>query len=207
MGIVNFTYLRLEGVGQQRFLHAHTTSNFTIKNAQATALLNRAGRVIACAWIDVAFDGLSSLWVLESSTVSLLQQHLSLATRFARLRWKELAPVAIGCEILVPWLQERNSGLFTAHDLSLDILGLIDFEKGCYIGQEIVTRVHSRIKDHKKRLSWITTDFSQDNKTFLYSVDGKVLSVFDGMPAQTTHLNLENNSNRLAKSDDRGLWF
>lgn len=207
MATVNFTYWLLEGAGQQRFLNAHTTSNFTLKNAQATALLNGAGRVLACAWIEIAPDGLSSLWVLESSTVALLQQHLALAARFAKLRWKELEPVAIGCQILVPWLQDRNSGLFTAHDLSLDLLGLIDFDKGCYIGQEIVTRVHSRIKDHKKRLFWITTDFFQDNNSFLYSVGGKVLSVVDVMPAETTHLNLENDSSHQAKPHDKGLWF
>lgn len=207
MATLNFTYWLLEGAGQQRFLNAHTTSNFAIKNAQPTALLNGAGRVLACAWIDVASDGLSSLWVLESSTVPIVQQHLSLSTRFARLCWKELEPTPIGLSVLVPWLQERNSGFFTAHDLSLDLLGFIDFQKGCYIGQEIVTRVHSRITEHKKRLFWITTDFFQDNNNFLYSVGGNILSVVDAMPAQTTQLSLENHSIRQAKSDDRGLCF
>ena len=37
-----------------------------------------------------------------------------------------------------------QSEQFTPHMLNLDLLGAVDFEKGCYTGQEIVARTHYR---------------------------------------------------------------
>ena len=49
------------------------------------------------------------------------------------------------------WVDERNSGEFLPLDFNLDALGGVSFTKGCYPGQEIVTRIRHR--GHiKKRL-------------------------------------------------------
>lgn len=42
----------------------------------------------------------------------------------------------------IPWIGEAQSEKFTPHMLNLDLLDAIDFEKGCYTGQEIVARTH-----------------------------------------------------------------
>lgn len=39
---------------------------------------------------------------------------------------------------------QAQSEKFTPHMLNLDLIGAIDFEKGCYTGQEIVARTHYR---------------------------------------------------------------
>ena len=39
-----------------------------------------------------------------------------------------------------------NSELFTPHELNFDVNKRIDFEKGCYTGQEIIARMHYRAK-------------------------------------------------------------
>lgn len=43
-----------------------------------------------------------------------------------------------------PWLAQPLQEELTAHMASLDLLGGIDFDKGCYVGQEMVIRAHHR---------------------------------------------------------------
>lgn len=203
-----FSYWRLSGPGQKRFLQGCTTSDFSHKKECVTSLLNTQGRVLGCAWIALAADEKSSLWVLEKSTVPSLQQHLSLATRFARLRWEELLDHGpLGKYDFVPWLQERHSGLFTGHDLSLDILGMVDFDKGCYTGQEIFARVQARTRTHKKRLFWIETKFEPKKAHHLYYFRGHVLSVELLGSDRTNHQARPMNSMLLVKATDGGPLF
>lgn len=49
------------------------------------------------------------------------------------------------------WVDARNSGEFLPLDFNLDALGGLSFTKGCYPGQEIVTRIRHR-SHVKKRL-------------------------------------------------------
>lgn len=44
----------------------------------------------------------------------------------------------------MPWLTEALQEQLTVHMVSLDLAGGVDFEKGCYLGQEIVIRTHHR---------------------------------------------------------------
>lgn len=39
------------------------------------------------------------------------------------------------------------------HDANLDLLGGVDFDKGCYVGQEVVSRVHHRNSARKRIVS------------------------------------------------------
>ena len=41
-----------------------------------------------------------------------------------------------------------------AHDAMLDLLGAIDFKKGCYVGQEVVSRMHHRGTARKRIVPW-----------------------------------------------------
>ena len=45
---------------------------------------------------------------------------------------------------------EELSGLYTPHELSYDTTRRVDFNKGCYTGQEIVARMHYRAKNLPK---------------------------------------------------------
>jgi folate-binding protein YgfZ len=55
------------------------------------------------------------------------------------LRWR-LATVRAG----LPEIRPETHEAFVAQMLNLDLLGGIDFEKGCYTGQEIIARTHYR---------------------------------------------------------------
>jgi folate-binding protein YgfZ len=55
------------------------------------------------------------------------------------------------------WITDKSRDLFLPHDLSMTSLGAINFEKGCYTGQEIVARMEYRGKP-KYSLAVITTE-------------------------------------------------
>ncbi len=59
-----------------------------------------------------------------------------------------------------------------ALELNLDVYNGVDFEKGCYIGQEVTARMHWR-QAVKKRLTAITGDGLSSGDT-LYDMDKKV---------------------------------
>ena len=44
-------------------------------------------------------------------------------------------------------ISEENIGKFTPHELNYDVNNRIDFEKGCYTGQEVVARMQYRSKN------------------------------------------------------------
>ncbi|MCD6047940.1 MAG: hypothetical protein K0S08_1587 [Gammaproteobacteria bacterium] len=45
-----------------------------------------------------------------------------------------------------PWLCQKTMDLFRPHDLHLPELSIVNFQKGCYPGQEIIARTHYRGK-------------------------------------------------------------
>lgn len=46
----------------------------------------------------------------------------------------------------LPQLTATTQGKFLPHDLGLHRIGALDFQKGCYLGQEIIARIHYRAK-------------------------------------------------------------
>ena len=50
----------------------------------------------------------------------------------------------------IPQLSLKTQALFLPHHLNLPELGAVSFKKGCYLGQEIIARMHykSKIKKH-----------------------------------------------------------
>lgn len=73
-----------------------------------------------------------------------------LATTHSRDDWRAL-DIAAG----VPQVYAGTQGAFVAQMLNLDVLGAVSFDKGCYIGQEIVARAHyrGRVKRRMQRFS------------------------------------------------------
>ena len=57
----------------------------------------------------------------------------------------------------VPWLHPQTSGKFLPQELNLDRLGALSYDKGCYPGQEIITRLRYR-GQVRRRLSHVTTN-------------------------------------------------
>ena len=56
-------------------------------------------------------------------------------------------------------ISEQSVGKYLPQDLNYDLNGLVDFDKGCYTGQEIIARLHYRGKP-KRRLSLLSVNSS-----------------------------------------------
>lgn len=78
-------------------------------------------------------------------------QELDGADPLSDNRW-QLAAVDAG----LPELSAATSGLFVPQMLNLHRLGGIEFDKGCYPGQEVIARLHyrGRLTRHMMRLHW-----------------------------------------------------
>jgi len=44
------------------------------------------------------------------------------------------------------WISNEASGLYLPQELGMDLAGGVDFDKGCYLGQEIIARLHFKGK-------------------------------------------------------------
>lgn len=89
----------------------------------------------------------------------------------------------------IPTIYHNTQEVFVPHRLNLQLLGAISFDKGCYIGQEIIARMHykSTLKHHMY-LVQLNTALSVNPDTTLtdkngaeigkiidcYSADGKI---------------------------------
>ena len=72
-------------------------------------------------------------------------------------------------------ITQELSGLYTPHELNYQKTQRVDFEKGCYTGQEIVARMHYRAKNLPKiRLGQITKGVVQENMTIQTNLRKKV---------------------------------
>ena len=80
--------------------------------------------------------------------------------------------------VLSGWhfVNAQTSGAHTVHALGLEVLGFFNFEKGCYLGQEIVARMHYRGKV-KQRIYPFRLSKSLENTTGRDVCDGEGQSV------------------------------
>ena len=57
-------------------------------------------------------------------------------------------------DVMMGWLNitEETTNRYVPQEINLDLMGVIDFKKGCYPGQEVVTRVQNLVKKKKRML-------------------------------------------------------
>lgn len=95
-------------------------------------------------------------------------------------------------------LEFAETGQFTPQVLNHDLLGLVDFRKGCYTGQEIIARMHYRGKA-KRRL--FTLHSEQPVNTKLQGLESLYVSSAAGAA------NGKATVNRLLADSDGILWL
>lgn len=93
-----------------------------------------------------------------------------------------------------PTLTAETSNQFIAQFLNLDKLGAINFQKGCFPGQEIIARMHYRGKVTKRMLRLhisgemtitpgMELKLQSGEKTFTFNVINAAADVYEGMVA------------------------
>ncbi len=173
MGIAILTGV-WRGAEIERFVQSYTTRAYSelMEDQWVEALvLDRQGRVIATIALQ-KHGATEVVFAIPEALYGPLEAHLQIYCKMMRVEIKLqiIEGVTYTPKSFYPWLtQAQSSGIFTAHDLSADVLGLINFHKGCYLGQEIVARVQSRVTEHRKRLAMSCATHSCVDYTILYS--------------------------------------
>lgn len=69
----------------------------------------------------------------------------------------------------LPWITEVSSEQFIPQHLNLDHSEIIDFDKGCYPGQEVIARLHflGKVKKRMQRISYQNETKSLVGKTII----------------------------------------
>lgn len=104
--------------------------------------------------------------------------------------WTENKWHLANIEHRIPRLYPETSGRFLPHELNLITLNAVDFDKGCYTGQEIIARMHYRGKPKSHlALAHTVSDtlpqpnadfFSYDDETF--NIAGSIIDVVSTSP-------------------------
>lgn len=121
------------------------------------------GFVYRCGTDEARFELL--LHVEQTSLIDTIRQH-GVATE--RAHWN-LAEISSGLVHINIGMQET----YTPEILNYDLLGLVDFKKGCYTGQEIIARMHYRGKAKKRLYLGHIQDLSIDAQTTISDENGK----------------------------------
>ena len=164
---LSLTALHFEGGDAASFLQGYLTSDtakLTASAGQPTALTTLKGRVLANGWALATDSGVALLLEtsLSETTLSFLKKYLAFSkTKAATLDDTALAALLSSASLpglpaplepLEPQLVEHRFALVSApvsesflpQMLGLTELGAVDFNKGCYLGQEVVARAEHR---------------------------------------------------------------
>ena len=182
--------IQISGVDSAEFLQGQITNdiNFVSENKILTsAICNVKGRVLAVFRILRISSGF--LIFVNKSVAEKFKTHLEKYAVFFKTKIEFIDKAIDGIEIISEsdWklnciergfveITESISEVFTPHELNYQNLGLINFEKGCFTGQEVIARMHYRGK-----LKFSLVKFSVDERNllkeldFIFNKDGKKL--------------------------------
>lgn len=148
----DWTVIAIEGVDAFNFLQGQLTSDMhALSNDQPSlsAYCNQQGRVIATFFLWKQAETI--FMALPVSMETIVLHRLKKYALRAKVAFNKLLEVEVPnqslkaqdlIQNLIPVILPETSEVFVAQRLNLDQLGAISFTKGCYVGQEIVARLH-----------------------------------------------------------------
>lgn len=148
INLADLGVLSVTGEDSATFLQGQTTCNVNevVENkSNIGAFCNPKGKVIAIFLITKIADGF--LLILPKSMLTTIQELLEHYKLRSKVTFSEAENVQITkflqpTTVRTPWILPETSEQFIPQMLKLDETGAISFTKGCYTGQEIVTRTH-----------------------------------------------------------------
>ncbi|GAA4877428.1 tRNA-modifying protein YgfZ [Ferrimonas pelagia] len=132
---------------------------------QCFALLN--GQALLADWSgsgNLRQQGRISALLDGERALLLLPQGVELPESLAQLAQSEQAAfIASELEAGRPWFEAEHTGEFVPQMVNLDAIGGVQYDKGCYIGQETVARMHFR--GGNKRALYVLQGAATDGDT------------------------------------------
>ena len=200
--------IQISGVDSAEFLQGQITNdiNFVSDNKILTsAICNVKGRVLAVFRILRSSSGF--LIFVNKSVAEKFKTHLEKYAVFFKTKIEFIDKAIDGIEIISEsdWklnciergfveITESISEVFTPHELNYQNLGLINFEKGCFTGQEVIARMHYRGK-----LKFSLAKFSVDERNLLKELD----FIFNKAGKKLGHVVLKEKNERLVTLKDK----
>ena len=129
-------------------------------------------------------DTLAELWI-ERDKLSALENLLGYKRGDTQLWEQRLINLGLA------ELRQGQSELFLPQELNFDLIGGVNYKKGCYIGQEVIARLHYRgqLKKHLRRISFELDSPTQptENTTLYNNAGEKVGIIVQSTPYEQTH--------------------
>lgn len=164
--MMDFAKLVVTGADARNFLHGQLTADMDHldylydhpENSGLGGLCNIKGRLEAVFWIQKIENGFD-LYLpkcISEGIATLLKRYVfrskvTIEVVDANEEFAKIVPQ----DFNIPWIIEATQGKYVPQMVSLDVLKGVHPRKGCYIGQEIVTRLRDLGKN-KKRLGKIS---------------------------------------------------
>lgn len=165
----SFTKISLSGVDAEKFLQGQLTCDVRklqlALGYQATAISNLKGRVDFGVWVKRVDETTFEL-VVSADCASALQAHLKKYGAFSKFSTSDVEPVfacvleneptfsqdetlhqpqawaRLSIQVGNVWITAATQGLFQPQELRLHQRGGVDYDKGCYLGQEVIARIY-----------------------------------------------------------------
>lgn len=155
-----YALLIISGIDAANFLQGQLTCDvLKLQDGETTlaAACNRQGRVVANFWLQRVGENFHAK--LPNETIDLLEKHLKKYAVFSKIQFEKkilseeinyLDLIEKGIALILPATSEQ----FTPQMIDLQKLGAVSFNKGCYLGQEIVARTEhlGKLKRHLKQI-------------------------------------------------------
>lgn len=160
-----FTHFSLTGVDAEKFLQGQLTANVTKLNDSylPTVISNLKGRVDFGLWIKKSAEQTFDI-VIAQDLSDAFAKHIKKYGAFSKMTLSDAKPIFTVVENNTPtfsltadaddptwekvsiaqgnyWITAATQGLFQPQELRLHQRGGVDYDKGCYLGQEIIARL------------------------------------------------------------------
>jgi tRNA-modifying protein YgfZ len=134
--------IQIEGEDAKSFLQGLVTADMN-KLPSSAALLTPQGKIIADFYINEQIQ-----IEIRTDLTEIFLKRLTLYKLRAKVSWSILGekpdmPLAERIDKILPQFGLDYSDSFP-HEANMDLNGFISFTKGCYVGQEIVSRMQHR---------------------------------------------------------------
>ena len=208
-----FSQLTLQGEDAEKFLQGQLTCDVTKLGLsyQAAAIGNLKGRIEFGIWIKKQAEKQYDV-VISSDCADALQAHLKKFGAFSKFDTSTPTPIYPCVIDNVPtfshqddhntpeniqawmqssiesgnyWIVAATQGEFQPQELRLHQRGGMDYDKGCYLGQEVIARIY----------------FKSAPKAFLHYVKGTVVKGSGDVPATGEKLDKIQVVNAIANND------
>lgn len=169
--MTDFVVFDITGTDAQKFLQGQLTCNVTklSDQFQATAISNLKGRVALGIWIRKIADDAYQI-VISQDCADEFANHIKKYAAFSKLTLSNPRDIFAVVDNGVPsfsesengsdtdanrkawqkasiatgnyWIVKTTAGLWQPQELRLHQHGGVDYDKGCYLGQEIIARLY-----------------------------------------------------------------